>query len=225
MPIKVYKPTTAARRNSSVNAYTELTTDKPHKPLLERRKKTGGRNHTGWITCRHIGGGNKQFYRKIDFKRTKDGVKAISSRPSNTIPTVRSSLPSSSTRMARALHPCLQGVMVGTEIESGTNADIEKTVGNAMPLEILPVGYEIHNIEMVPGQGGKLCRSAVAGARSVRTTAWRRFSCRRAKFARFTGSAVRRSVSWATATGSTFAGARRVGRGIVGFVRRFAAWR
>src|SRR3954469_17586163 len=76
MAIKVYKPTTAARRNSSVNAYEELTTDKPEKSLLTRRKKTGGRNHTGWITCRHIGGGHKQFYRKIDFKRTKDGVKA-----------------------------------------------------------------------------------------------------------------------------------------------------
>src|SRR5437763_16597457 len=76
MPIKVYKPTTAARRNSSVNAYTEITKDKPEKSLIERQKKTGGRNHTGWITCRHIGGGHKQFYRRIDFKRKKDGVKA-----------------------------------------------------------------------------------------------------------------------------------------------------
>jgi ribosomal protein L2 len=71
MPIKIYKPTTAGRRNSNVNAYAEITKTKPEKSLIERRKKTGGRNHTGWITCRHIGGGNKQFYRKIDFKRVR----------------------------------------------------------------------------------------------------------------------------------------------------------
>src|ERR1035437_2690737 len=76
MPIKIYKPTTAARRNSSVNAFAEITKTEPEKSLIERRKKTGGRNHTGWITCRHIVGGNKQFYRKIDFKRRKGGVKA-----------------------------------------------------------------------------------------------------------------------------------------------------
>src|SRR5947207_14659100 len=76
MPIKIYKPTTAARRNSSVNAFAELTKWEPEKSLIERRKKTGGRNHTGWITCRHIAGGNKQFYRRLDFKRGKDGIKA-----------------------------------------------------------------------------------------------------------------------------------------------------
>ena len=167
MPIKVYKPTTAARRNSSVNAYTELTTDKPHKPLLERRKKTGGRNHTGWITCRHIGGGNKQFYRKIDFKRTKDGVKAtvrtIEYDPNRSIFIALVEYADGEKRYILAP----QGVIVGTVIESGTNADIEKTVGNAMPLEILPVGLEIHNVEIVPGQGGKLCRSAGGVARLI----------------------------------------------------------
>ena len=160
MPIKVYKPTTAARRNSSVNAYTELTTDKPHKPLLERRKKTGGRNHTGWITCRHIGGGNKQFYRKIDFKRTKDGIKAtvrsIEYDPNRS--TFIALVEYADKEMRYILAP--MGVKVGDVIESGTNPDIEKTVGNAMPLEILPVGLEIHNVEMIPGHGGKLCRSA-----------------------------------------------------------------
>ena len=131
MPIKVYKPTTAARRNSSVNAYTELTTDKPHKPLLERRKKTGGRNHTGWITCRHIGGGNKQFYRKIDFKRTKDGIKAtvrtIEYDPNRSIFIALVEYADGEKRYILAP----QGVTVGAVIESGTNADIEKTVGNA----------------------------------------------------------------------------------------------
>jgi large subunit ribosomal protein L2 len=167
MPIKVYKPTTAARRNSSVNAYAELTTDKPHKALLERRKKTGGRNHTGWITCRHIGGGNKQFYRKIDFKRTKDGVKAVVKTieydPNRSVFIALVEYADGEKRYILAP----QGVTVGAEIESGTNADIEKTVGNAMPLEILPVGLEIHNVEIVPGQGGKLCRSAGGVARLI----------------------------------------------------------
>jgi large subunit ribosomal protein L2 len=167
MPIKVYKPTTAARRNSSVNAYAELTTDKPEKSLLERKRKTGGRNHTGWITCRHIGGGNKQFYRKIDFKRTKDGVKAVVKTieydPNRSVFIALVEYADGEKRYILAP----QGVTVGTEIESGTNPDIEKTVGNAMPLEILPVGLEIHNIEIVPGQGGKLCRSAGGMARLI----------------------------------------------------------
>ena len=167
MPIKVYKPTSAGRRNSSVNAFTELTTDKPEKSLISRRKKTGGRNHTGWITCRHIGGGHKQFYRKIDFKRTKDGIKA-------TVQTIEYD-PNRSTYIAlvqyedgeKRYNLAPAGLKVGDVVESGTNADIEKTVGNAMPLEILPVGHEIHNIEMVPGQGGRLCRSAGGLARLI----------------------------------------------------------
>jgi large subunit ribosomal protein L2 len=167
MPIKTYKPTSAGRRFSSVNAYAELTTDKPEKSLIERRKKTGGRNHTGWITCRHIGGGNKQFYRKIDFKRNKDGVKAtIKSVEYDPNRSVFISLVEYADGDKRyILAP--QGLKVGDVIESGTNADIEKTVGNAMTLEICPVGSEIHNIEMVPGQGGKLCRSAGGVARLI----------------------------------------------------------
>jgi len=167
MPIKVYKPTTAARRNSSVNAYVEVTTNKPEKSLIERRKKTGGRNHTGWITCRHIGGGNKQFYRRIDFKRTKDGVKAV-------VQSVEYD-PNRSTYIALVQYAdgekryilCPNGVKVGDAILSGANSDIEKTIGNAMPLEILPVGMDIHNIEIVPGQGGKICRSAGGVARLI----------------------------------------------------------
>lgn len=167
MPIKIYKPTSAGRRNSSVNAFTELTTSEPEKSLITRRKKTGGRNHTGWITCRHIGGGHKQFYRKIDFKRNKDGVKA-------TVKTIEYD-PNRSVYIAlleyadgvKSYILAPLGIKVGDVIESGTNADIEKTVGNAMPLEILPVGQEIHNVEMVPGCGGRLCRSAGGLARLI----------------------------------------------------------
>jgi large subunit ribosomal protein L2 len=167
MPIKVYKPTSAGRRFSSVNAYAELTTNKPEKSLIERRKKTGGRNNRGWITCRHIGGGNKQFYRKIDFKRNKDGVKAtiksVEYDPNRSV--FISLLEYADGEKRYILAP--QGTKVGDVIESGANPDIEKTVGNAMPLEICPVGSEIHNIEMVPGQGGKLCRSAGGVARLI----------------------------------------------------------
>jgi large subunit ribosomal protein L2 len=167
MPIKQYRPTSSGRRNSSVNAFAEITASEPEKSLITRRKKTGGRNHTGWITCRHIGGGHKQFYRQIDFKRNKDGVKA-------TVKTIEYD-PNRSTFIALLeyadgekryiLAPV--GIKVGDIVESGTNADIEKTVGNAMPLDIMPVGQEIHNIEMVPGRGGALCRAAGGLARLI----------------------------------------------------------
>ena len=167
MPIKQYKPTTAGRRNSSVNAYTELTRSEPTKSLTEPKTKTGGRNHTGWITCRHIGGGHKQLYRKIDFKRKKDGVKAavesIEYDPNRSC--FIALIKYTDGVLNYILAP--QNLKVGDVIESGTNADIEKSLGNAMTLEIMPVGAEIHNIESLPGQGGKICRSAGGVARLI----------------------------------------------------------
>ena len=167
MPIRVYKPTTAARRNSSVNSYEEITKTEPEKSLCEPKKKTGGRNHTGWITCRHIGGGHKQKYRKIDFKRRKDNIPAkviaIEYDPNRSVFIALLEYKDGEKRYIL----CPQVLKVGAEIISGTNADIEKTVGNCMPLEICPVGAEIHNVEMVPGQGGKLCRSAGGVARLI----------------------------------------------------------
>src|SRR5271169_6111728 len=160
MPIKTYKPTSSGRRFSSVNAFTELTKFEPEKSLTEPKKKTGGRNHTGWITCRHIGGGAKQLYRKIDFKRKKDGIKAtvaaIEYDPNRSV--FIALLEYADGEKRYILAPQL--IKVGQVIESGENHDIEKTVGNAMPLEICPVGAEIHNIEMAPGQGGRIVRSA-----------------------------------------------------------------
>jgi large subunit ribosomal protein L2 len=162
MPIKTYKPTSSGRRFSSVNAYAELTKFKPEKSLTEPKKKTGGRNHTGWITCRHIGGGAKQAYRRIDFKRTKDGIPAkviaIEYDPNRSVFIALIEYQDAAKTKSYILAP--MNLPVGTEIISGTNPDIEKTVGNCMPLEICPVGAEIHNIEMVPGRGGKLVRSA-----------------------------------------------------------------
>lgn len=168
MPIKIYKPTSSGRRFSTVNAFTELTKKtKPTKALLEPKIKTGGRNHTGWITCRHIGGGHKQMYRKIDFRRAKDGIKAkvvsIEYDPNRSV--YIALLEYTDGTKSYILAPNL--IKVGDVIESGTNADIEKTVGNAMPLEIAPVGIEIHNIETAPGQGGKLVRSAGGVARLI----------------------------------------------------------
>jgi len=167
MPIKVYKPTTAGRRNSSVNAFTEITKTEPEKALCEPKTKTGGRNHTGWITCRHIGGGHKQLYRKIDFKRKKDGIKAtveaVEYDPNRSVFIALLNYADGEKRYILAP----QLLKVGSVIESGANADIEKTVGNAMPLEICPVGAEIHNIEMTPGQGGRIVRSAGGVARLI----------------------------------------------------------
>jgi large subunit ribosomal protein L2 len=167
MPIKVYKPTSAGRRFSTVNAFTEITKTEPEKSLTEPKKKTGGRNHTGWITCRHIGGGHKQLYRKIDFKRNKDGIKAtvtaIEYDPNRSV--FIALLEYADGEKRYILMPQL--IKVGDVIESGSNPDIEKTVGNAMPLEICPVGSEIHNIEMLPGQGGKIVRSAGGVARLI----------------------------------------------------------
>src|SRR5947207_8367882 len=125
MPIKIYKPTTAARRNSSVNAFAELTKWEPEKSLIERRKKTGGRNHTGWITCRHIGGGHKQAYRKINFKRTKDGIPAkvvsIEYDPNRSVFIALLEYKDGEKRYILAP----MNLSVGTEIISGTNPAIE----------------------------------------------------------------------------------------------------
>lgn len=167
MPIKIYKPTTAARRNSSVNAYAEITKTKPEKSLLEKKVKTGGRNHTGWITCRHIGGGNKQMYRKVDFKRVKDDiaakVEAIEYDPNRSV--FIALIQYEDGTKSYILAP--QALKVGDVVMSSSKTDIEKAPGYTMTLEVMPVGLEIHNIEVVPGQGGKLCRSAGGVARLI----------------------------------------------------------
>lgn len=167
MPIKIYNPTSAGRRFSSVNAFTELTRSEPEKSLTERKKKTGGRNHTGWITCRHIGGGHKQLYRKVDFKRRKDAMKAkvesIEYDPNRSVFIALVQYEDGEKRYILAP----QAIHVGDVIESGAHADIEKTPGNCMPLEIVPVGLEVHNIESIPGQGGKMVRAAGGVARLI----------------------------------------------------------
>ena len=161
--IKTYKRTSPGRRNSSVNIRQEVTTAKPEKSLLRPLKKTGGRNHSGMITCRHIGGGHKRMYRVIDFKRTKDTQAA-------TVTTIEYD-PNRSCNIALVqfedgekryiLAPV--GVTVGMKLYSGEK--VEPKVGNCMPLANIPLGLEVHNIEMKPGEGGKMVRTAGGSAR------------------------------------------------------------
>ena len=163
MPIVVYKKTSPGRRNSSVNRSGEITSARPEKSLLRALKKTGGRNCQGRITSRHRGGGHKRMYRLIDFKRNKDGmpaeVKTIEYDPNRSCNIALLAYADGQKRYILA--PI--GLKVGKQVHSG--ADAEPRLGNCLPLARIPLGLEVHNIEMTPGQGGKLVRSAGGVAR------------------------------------------------------------
>lgn len=158
MGIKRYKPTSAARRFMTVSTFEEITCTKPERSLVEDQRHTAGRNAQGKITVRHHGGGNKRKYRIIDFKRNKDGVKAV-------VKTIEYD----PNRTANIALLCYEdgekryilapiGLSVGDVIVSGADADIK--VGNALPLEAIPVGTMVHNIELQPGKGGQIARAA-----------------------------------------------------------------
>jgi len=163
MGIRVYKPTSPARRNASVNDHSELTRSRPEKSLCVRIKKSGGRNHHGVTTARFRGGGARKIYRIIDFKRNKDGVPArvasIEYDPNRNC--FISLLHYADGEKRYILAP--YGIGVGDTVESGQS--VEPKLANTMPLASIPVGMEVHNIEMTPGQGGKLVRSAGGVAR------------------------------------------------------------
>ena len=163
MAIKKYKRTSAGRRNSSVNTHEAVTTSKPAKSLLRPLKKTGGRNNQGKITTRHRGGGHKQMYRLIDFKRNKDDLAAkvvsIEYDPNRTCHIAL--LEYEDGQKTYILAPA--ALRVGTELRSGQK--VEPKIGNCMPLSAMPTGMEVHNIEMRPGQGGKMVRTAGGSAR------------------------------------------------------------
>ena len=164
MPIRVYKPTTNARRNMSVNLHTEVTKKKPEKSLLRPLKKNGGRNNQGKVTVRGRGGGHKRRYRMIDFRRTKDGMTAkvvgIEYDPNRSCHIALLEYADGVRRYILAP----RGIEVGEELESA-NAAVEPKPGNCMPLRFIPTGLTVHNVEFEPGKGGKLCRSAGTGAR------------------------------------------------------------
>lgn len=165
MGIKIYKKTSPGRRFSSVNDFVELTdkTRQPHKPLLRPLPKTGGRNNQGFTTSRFRGGGHKRLYRLIDFKRNKDGVpghvEAVEYDPNRN--SFIALVKYADGEFRYILAPA--GLKAGMTIESGP--DVEPKLGYALPLLKVPVGMEIHNIEMTPGQGGKLVRTAGGAAK------------------------------------------------------------
>jgi len=165
MPIRKYKPTSPGRRFRSVSTFEEVTKKTPEKSLLEPVNKTGGRNNNGRITTRHQGGGHKRRYRVVDFKRTKDGV-----------PAKVAAIEYDPNRSARiALLHYADGaksyilaparLQVGQKVESGPGADIKP--GNALPLANIPTGTLVHNVELKPGRGGQMARSAGAGVQLV----------------------------------------------------------
>jgi large subunit ribosomal protein L2 len=164
MGIRYYKPTSPGRRGASVSDFAEITDrkKKPEKSLVKRLKKKGGRNFQGKITSRHRGGGHKRLYRIIDFKRDKDGVPAKVAYVEYD--------PNRSARIA-LLHYvdgekryilAPEGLVAGAVISSGEK--VEPAVGNCMPLGAIPLGSTVHNIELQPGKGGQLCRSAGTSA-------------------------------------------------------------
>ncbi len=162
MAVKSFKPYSAGRRFMTVASFDEITTDKPEKSLVERLKKHGGRNQQGRLTVRHQGGGHKRLYRIIDFKRTKDGIPAK-------VATIEYD-PNRSARIALLNYVdgekryiiAPNGLKVGDVVESGPQADIKP--GNCLPLKNIPVGTEVHNVELKIGKGAQLVRSAGASA-------------------------------------------------------------
>lgn len=162
MAVKKYKATTNGRRNMSGSDFAEITKKAPEKSLLESQSKRAGRNNNGRITVRHQGGGHKQTYRVIDFKRNKDNVegivKAVEYDPNRTANIALIHY----TDGVKAYIIAPKGLKIGDRIQSGENADIK--TGNALELKDIPVGTMIHNIETKPGKGGQLVRSAGAKA-------------------------------------------------------------
>ena len=158
MGIIYYKPTSAGRRFASVSDFSEITTDKPEKSLLEPIRKTGGRNNEGKITAEHIGGGSRRHYRIIDFKRRKDNVPArVASVEYDPNRSARIALLHYADGEKRyILAP--NNLKVGQTVMSGEKVEPES--GNCMPIKNIPLGLDIHNIELRVGQGGRLVRSA-----------------------------------------------------------------
>ncbi|CAH0534530.1 50S ribosomal protein L2 [Vibrio stylophorae] len=165
MAIVKCKPTSAGRRHLVKVVNPELHKGKPYAPLLEKNSKTGGRNNKGRITVRHIGGGHKQHYRLVDFKRNKDGIPAVVERLEYD--------PNRSANIALVLYKdgerryiiAPKGLTAGDMIQSGEDAAIK--VGNALPMRNIPVGSTVHNVELKPGKGAQIARSAGAYAQII----------------------------------------------------------
>ena len=158
MGIKKYKPTSPGRRGMTVSTFEEITTSTPEKSLLQPLKSNGGRNNQGRMTTRHQGGGHKRMYRVIDFKRDKDDIPAkvasIGYDPNRSANIALLNYADGEKRYIIAPY----GIQVGDTVVSGASVDIKP--GNALPLSAIPVGTVVHNVELRPGQGGQMARSA-----------------------------------------------------------------
>jgi large subunit ribosomal protein L2 len=165
MAFRKTRPTSPGRRFATFQLREDVTTDRPHKPLTKGKSSSGGRNSRGRITSRHRGGGAKRRYRQIDFKRVKDGVSArvatVEYDPNRTC--YIALLEYADGHKSYILAP--QGIAPGERVESGPRADIRP--GNALPLRSIPTGTVVHNVELVPGQGGRMGRSAGAAIQVV----------------------------------------------------------
>ncbi len=165
MPIKIYRPTSAGRRGMSVSTFEEITTNKPERSLTVALNKRSGRNHQGRITVRHRGGGHKRRYRLIDFKRDKWGVSArVASIEYDPNRTARIALLVYEDGEKRYIIAPL-GIQVGDSLTSGPDAEIR--AGNALPIRNIPLGTQLHNIELLPGRGAQIARSAGVSAQLV----------------------------------------------------------
>src|SRR6202012_5558220 len=163
MPVKTFRPLTPSTRYITIADYSDITKTKPEKSLVEIRKKTGGRNHYGRVTARGIGGGHKQKIRTVDFKRNKHGVEAtVAAIEYDPMRTARLALLQYTDGEKRYIIAPV-GIKVGGKISSGPGAAPE--IGKALPLKAIPVGIAIHNIELAPGRGGQMVRTA--GANSI----------------------------------------------------------
>lgn len=166
MPIRIYKPTSAGRRNASVNMHAEVTKHEPEKSLLLPNPKKGGRNHSGKITSRGIGGGVKKMYRMVDFKRKdRDGIEGkvvgIEYDPNRSSHIALIEY----TDGVKRYIPAPNGLKDGMVILTSSTGPVEPTPGNTMPLRHIPTGLEVHCVELVPGRGAQICRSAGSFAR------------------------------------------------------------
>ena len=165
MPIRKYKPTSPGRRQMTVQTYDEITTSEPYRPLTETLKKSGGRNNTGEVTMWWRGGGHKRLYRIIDFKRDKKGIPGkVSTIEYDPNRSARIALVTYADGEKRYILQPL-GLKVGDTIVAGEGADI--LPGNALPLQNIPLGTMVHNVELKPGRGGQMARSAGAAVQVV----------------------------------------------------------
>jgi large subunit ribosomal protein L2 len=158
MALKTFRPLTPTSRFKALPAFDEITKSKPEKSLVEAKKKSGGRNNNGRLTSRHLGGGHKQKYRIIDFKRSRRNVEAVvlavEYDPNRTARIALLQYPDG--QKAYILAP--SGLLVGSKVAAGVSVAPE--LGNALPLKSIPLGTAIHNVELIPGRGGQVARSA-----------------------------------------------------------------